>query len=70
MIEYEHYGESLDSTPDFLFMKKHYEESMDFSVDILEEQTDFIIFVDPSNILENLTNELKDEQSEDKQRFL
>lgn len=70
MIEYEHYGESLDSTPDFLFMKKYYEESMDFSVDMLEEQTDFITFVDPSNILENLTNELKDEQSEDKQRFL
>ena len=51
-------------------MKKHYEESIDFSVDMLEEQTDFIIFVDSNNILENLTNELKDEQSEDKQRFL
>jgi hypothetical protein len=56
MIEYEHYGESLDSTPDFLFMKKHYEESVDFSVDMLEEQTEFSIFVDPSNILENLNN--------------
>lgn len=70
MFEFEHYGESLDSTPDFLFLKKHYEESLD----LLEEQSNLFIFVDPSNIQENITvdlNKIKEnERTKCKQRFL
>jgi hypothetical protein len=70
MFEFEHYGESLDSTPDFLFLKKHYEESLD----LLEEQSNLFIFVDPSDIQENIAldlNKIKEnERTKCKQRFL
>lgn len=70
MSEFEHYGESLDSTPDFFFLKKHYEESLD----LLEEQSNLFIFVDPSKIQENITldlNKIKEnERIQRKQRFL
>lgn len=53
-MEFEYYGESLDTTPDFLFMKKHYSESQDFeqielenSINQLEEQDIDRIFADP-----------------------
>lgn len=57
-MEFNCYGESLDSTPDFLFMKKHYEESLLDIFDtsdnnFLEENNNLAIFVDPSNLQEN-----------------
>lgn len=45
MTEYENYGESLESTPGFLFMKKMWlEDQID-----LEKNEESSIFVDPSN---------------------
>lgn len=54
-FDFNHYGESLDSTPDFLFMKQHYYEDLEsiYDVDFLEENKDFSIFVDPTNLKEN-----------------
>jgi hypothetical protein len=46
MIEIEHYGESLESHPGFLFMKKMWlEDQID-----LEKNEDLLIFVDPPKI--------------------
>jgi hypothetical protein len=46
MTEIEHYGESLESHPGFLFMKKMWlEDQID-----LEKDEDSLIFVDPPKI--------------------
>lgn len=46
MIEIEHYGESLESHPGFLFMRKMWlEDQID-----LEKDEDSLIFVDPPKI--------------------
>ena len=46
-MEIEHYGESLESHPDFLFMKKMWlEDQID-----LEKDEESIIFVDPPKII-------------------
>lgn len=46
MIEIEHYGESLESHPGFLFMRKTWlEDQID-----LEKDEDSLIFVDPPKI--------------------
>ena len=46
MIEIEHYGESLESHPGFLFMRKMWlEDQID-----LEKNEDLLIFVDPPKI--------------------
>lgn len=55
-------------------MKKQYEEELELleyinSVDFLEEQTDFTIFVDPINLEENNLNKLK-ENEESEEKFL
>jgi hypothetical protein len=69
-IEFENYGESLDSTPDFLFMKKHYEESFLLSEIndsyFLEENINSFIFVDPNKITENNLNQTKKLNNESK----
>lgn len=74
LIDFNCYGESLDSTPGFFLMKKQYEEELELleyinSVDFLEEQTDFTIFVDPINLEENNLNKLK-ENEESEEKFL
>jgi len=71
LIDFNCYGESLDSTPGFFLMKRQYEEELEYinSVDFLEEQTDFTIFVDPINLEENNLNKLK-ENEESEEKFL
>jgi len=47
MTEIEHYGDSLESHPGFLFMKKMWlEDQID-----LEKEEDSLIFVDPPKII-------------------
>ena len=46
-MDIEHYGESLESHPDFLFMKKMWIEDLE-DLENVQEST---IFVDPPNIL-------------------
>jgi len=45
-MEIEHYGESLESHPDFLFMKKMWIEDQIS----LQKEEDLLIFVDPIKI--------------------
>jgi len=45
-MEIEHYGESLESHPDFLFMKKMWIEEQI----LLQKDEDLLIFVDPIKI--------------------
>jgi len=45
-MEIEHYGESLESHPDFLFMKKMWIEDQI----LLQKDEDLLIFVDPIKI--------------------
>ena len=46
-MDIEHYGESLESHPDFFFMKKMWEEDLE-NLQNVQENT---IFVDPPNII-------------------
>lgn len=46
-METEHYGDSLESHPDYFFMKKMWlEDQID-----LEKDDDLVIFVDPPNFI-------------------
>ena len=64
--QYNSYGESLDSTPDFFLLKRRYEEDLLInSVDNLEENLDCTLLVtekndkfDVTKISENLDIEL------------
>lgn len=47
MIETEHYGDSLESHPDYLFMKKMWLEDQIS----LEKDNESVIFVDPGKII-------------------
>jgi len=67
VLDFNCYGESLDSTPDFFAIKKYYEEQQELeelnALNLLEEQKPFTIFVNPKQILnikENNINILED----------
>lgn len=58
MPEYEHYGESLNTHPDYFLMKKAYEEKL--LIEELETIEHFAKFVTP--VLENSQNITQEQQ--------
>ncbi len=52
MTEYEHYGESLNTHPDYFLMKRAYEEKL--LIEELETREHFAKFVTP--VSENIQN--------------
>ena len=54
ILEIEHFGESLTTHPDYLMMKRMYEEQEFYEKELLENTQECIKFVPP--VLENTDN--------------
>lgn len=64
MIEYEHYGDSLNTHPDYFLMKRAYEEKL--LIEELETTEHFANFVSPvSENNRNLFNKQEVEENEE-----
>jgi hypothetical protein len=64
MIEYEHYGDSLNTHPDYFLMKRNYEEKL--LIEELETTEHFANFVTPvSENNRNLTDKQEVKENEE-----
>lgn len=58
-MEFNHYGESLDSSLDFLLSQKDYEQSIDYNnIKLLENELSLVTENDPSLSNYNSTSEV------------